>query len=276
MGMSFERKKKSRNNNCVAETLSKWKEINTMNDISKVIHKPAKGSKKGCMRGKGGPENSRCTFRGVRQRTWGKWVAEIREPNKGKRLWLGTFDTALDAAKAYDEAAAIMYGTYARLNLANYCGAVDLSSGAVKLNSDNPTSMSCQETSSSEAYDLTVVKVEPEKIKFPEYNNKPTVHIPFDEDSKLGTGLHEADGQVTAEQTSIGGDYFFYVDELLNNIGGTDNGSEAAGFSQNLHNYSSELSGLLGNKSSFPLEDYSLDFFKQDTNYDFFKQEGKP
>ncbi|XP_010922641.1 uncharacterized protein [Elaeis guineensis] len=69
------------------------------------------------MRGKGGPENSHCNYRGVRQRTWGKWVAEIREPNRGSRLWLGTFNTALDAAMAYDEAARAMYGPCARLNL---------------------------------------------------------------------------------------------------------------------------------------------------------------
>ncbi|KAF6146917.1 hypothetical protein GIB67_036636 [Kingdonia uniflora] len=69
------------------------------------------------MRGKGGPENSRCKFRGVRQRIWGKWVAEIREPNKGRRLWLGTFDTDMDAARAYDDAALAMYGYGARLNL---------------------------------------------------------------------------------------------------------------------------------------------------------------
>nr|GEY15206.1 dehydration-responsive element-binding protein [Tanacetum cinerariifolium] len=46
--------------------------------------------------GKGGLENSKCSFRGVRQRTYDKWVAEIQQPNGGKRLWLGTFGSAVE------------------------------------------------------------------------------------------------------------------------------------------------------------------------------------
>ncbi|KAK9070444.1 hypothetical protein SSX86_010846 [Deinandra increscens subsp. villosa] len=126
--MDFSRKRKSRTRcggpKAVAETLAKWKEYNnkidSLDEKAKPVRKvPAKGSKKGCMKGKGGPENSRCKFRGVRQRTWGKWVAEIREPNRGKRLWLGTFGSAFEAALAYDEAARVMYGHLARLNLPN-------------------------------------------------------------------------------------------------------------------------------------------------------------
>ncbi|KAJ4763051.1 Dehydration-responsive element binding protein [Rhynchospora pubera] len=89
--------------------------------------------KKGPTRGKGGPQNASCEYRGVRQRTWGKWVAEIREPNKRTRLWLGSFATAEEAALAYDEAARRLYGPNAYLNLPHLRAAGPGSSRAQRL-----------------------------------------------------------------------------------------------------------------------------------------------
>ncbi|PHT57038.1 Ethylene-responsive transcription factor RAP2-10 [Capsicum baccatum] len=84
----------------------------------------------------GGKRKSERPYKGIRMRKWGKWVAEIREPNKRSRIWLGSYSTPVAAARAYDTAVYYLRGPSARLNfpelLVGDVGLNDLSAASIR------------------------------------------------------------------------------------------------------------------------------------------------
>ncbi|KAJ3695545.1 hypothetical protein LUZ60_000922 [Juncus effusus] len=95
-------------------------------------------------------------YRGVRQRHWGSWVSEIRHPLLKTRIWLGTFETAEDAARAYDEASRIMCGNRGRTNFP-YDSNTHISS--------NTTYLSSALTAKLHRFNMASMQVAPQQVR---------------------------------------------------------------------------------------------------------------
>nr|AGX25391.1 AP2/ERF [Lotus corniculatus] len=95
-----------------------------VNTVAKMENESENCSSTGA-RGSRTPTKRGWSYRGVRKRPWGKYAAEIRGPKKnGSRVWLGTYETAEDAALAYDRAAFKMRGSKAKLNFPHLIGSI--------------------------------------------------------------------------------------------------------------------------------------------------------